>query len=151
MSSNFNAEIISAELTVESDTHEKVEIAMPLTRGNMIPAIIGVEIEHPESLTSVGDVSEWALTDDQKSSMPEFDNRDVIACGKKVYPAAANLLNFDAIERINFPAPIPITMDKIYFNGLCAEAHTYKIRIYVVPRYIKGLQQKKQLQFNAQF
>jgi len=151
MSLQFNDNIKVVEKVAATATFAQVEIEMPKSpaRG-LLPAIIMIEVQHPQK--SVADkYSAWALCNDSNDAMPNLNDAEVIAKG--IFYCDTSIGHRDMIEKFTPPAPVPISRDKLYlcFYQDTGSAHTYRVRIHWVPRYVKGVVQQQSMDVNVQF
>lgn len=146
---NFNAQTIKGSKTAVSGTFAEDEINMPKMIGSNIPAIIGLEIQHPNITQAAETVySKWHISVHSEDDIRDIDDSYIIDADQKwsADNDAAGETNGaqDLVQRITFPAPIPVSSQRIYFGfkQLTGSDHTYKYKIWWVPRYIKGVKQQ---------
>ena len=155
----FNSMMIPGSKATTDNTYAEEEILMPkaVKRGE-IPALIGIDIEHAPTVvgtTTTGEYSAWHLSTKSEDAIKSIDDDAVVAAGKRtvVLQTAVGQTEENNIERVIFPAPIPITSAKLYigFHQNKGSAFTAKYRLILVPRYIPGIVQQNNLQAQAQF
>lgn len=142
----YNAQTLKGSKAFTS-AYAEDEILMPKARGNLVPAIIGMDIDVPD-LDADNDVFDWHLSIKSQDAVGGLDDEDVVIAGgyNTAGALAAGATIFNQVERITLPAPIPITSDKLYLGATVTPNSTIKYRLYIVWRYIPGVVQKQSSQ-----
>lgn len=154
---SFNANSIKGSKATTGAAYAEDEIIMPQAKGNQLPAIIGVEVKHPALLKTDEKYSGWHISTKSQDALIDIDDVDCIAAQQRKHADGASVAgeggSEELVERYTPPAPIPISSGKIYFgfNQDTGSAHTYKYKIFYVPRYVKGVQQRSNLWSEAEY
>lgn len=155
----FNSTIVSGEKVAATATFVEDEIIMPKTEvPSLVPSLIGIEILHPyedKDTMAEHDYSKWHLSTKSQDDIIDLSDMDCIAAGVIEYTlaTAVGIAIQNRVERITFPAPIPITSSKLFigFKQVTGVSHTYQYRLYLAPRSIPGVVQQNNLTQSVQF
>lgn len=150
----YNANFLKGNKSTTTGTYGEDEVLMPQAKANILPAIVGIEVQHPKMSNLADKYSKWHLSIKSQDDVQDLDDEDVVAKGQRDAGTNAAPVNVeDPIERIIFPAPIPISFDKLWFGFKqdTGSTHTYRYNLIWVPRYLKGVQQRNNLVNQTQF
>lgn len=154
---DFNQQFLKGKKSAATATFSEDEIQMPKSSiKGVVPALVGIDVNFtlsPDGTTPfvASKYHKWRLCTKSNDSLPEMEDAEVICGGDNFEPAV--IVGHDSHWRITFPAPIPITSDKLYFQCLQDSGATnlFNYNISWVPRYIRGIQQQQQVQTFVQF
>lgn len=152
---SFNANLISGNVSAATATYVEDEVLMPKAlQRNEVPALIGLQIQHPKMHTLVDKYSSWHLAIKSNTDIINLDDSDCIDCDTR-YGSLLTSGKFveDSVQRITYPAPIPISSAKLYFAAKqdTGSTHVYRYRLWLVPRFVKGVQQQNNVSQTVQF
>lgn len=152
---SYNATLVTGNKATATATYAEEEVLMPKAgRRGEVPALIGIDIYHPQMGKLDDKISQWQLSTEENDAMGNLDDKNNVAFGQRDGQLDTNgRVIEDRVERIVFPAPIPITFDKLFigFYQDSGGSFTYRYRLWFAPRYIPGVQQKANVTTQTQF
>lgn len=154
--SGYNALLKKSSKAAASGTAIAIEIEMPKVAGKgLVPALIGIDIKHPKMGILADKYSKWSLNIKDSGAVGEISDEDVVDADERdsYTNTAVNQGMEDVVQRVRYPAPIPIESDKLFFNYQqdTGSSHTVRVVLHLVARYVSGAQQKQQIINNLQF
>lgn len=152
----YKMNILSGSKAAGDGVFVEDPIELPKAAGGNLPAIIGIEVLHMDQSVLATKYSRWALCDKSNDAIPDLDDSEVIASGWRQAGenGAAGQDTFqDLVERVYFPAPVPIRTSRVYFQAVqnSGSSHTYRYRILWTNYYVQGARQEDAISQKTQF
>jgi hypothetical protein len=148
MPSNYNLQYIKGSKATTSGTYAEDEIEMPVAKGSLLPAIVEIQVQFPQMQDKANLYAECHISTKSEDDIQDLDDEDIIFFHRRESSANAAPVGFeDTVVVFRPAAPIPISAKKLYFGFKSDDGtnHTYRYRIGIVPRYVKGVVQKQSM------